>query len=53
LCHWASQQEVQFRNVVETWITAGSFHSLSDRLEIGWHPDYLSLLSVPAVSEDA
>ncbi|MDF2372537.1 MAG: hypothetical protein P1V21_17265 [Rhizobiaceae bacterium] len=53
MCHWASQQEVQFRNVVETWITAGSFHSLSDRLEIGWHPDYLDLLSAPAVTEDA
>lgn len=53
MCHWASQQEVQFRNVVETWITAGSFHSLSDRLEIGWHPDYLSLLSISAVTEDA
>ena len=53
MCHWASQQEVQFRNVVETWITAGSFHSLSDRLEIGWHPDYLDLLSAPLESEDA
>jgi hypothetical protein len=53
MCHWASQQEVQFRNVVETWITAGSFHSLSDRLEIGWHPDYLRLLSAPVVTEDA
>jgi hypothetical protein len=53
MCHWASQQEVQFRNVVETWITAGSFHSLSDRLEIGWHPDYFSLLSAPAATEDA
>jgi len=53
MCHWASQQEVQFRNVVETWITAGSFHSLSDRLEIGWHPDYLNLLSAPVVTEDA
>ncbi|MEP2781098.1 MAG: ABC-three component system protein [Pseudoruegeria sp.] len=53
MCHWASQQEVQFRNVVETWITAGSYHSLSDRLEIGWHPNYLKLLSKPVVAEDA
>lgn len=37
---WATQEQISFRNVVETWITAGSFHALSDRLEIGWHPDY-------------
>ena len=40
LYFWATQQEVGFRNVVETWITAGSFHSLSDRLEVGWHPEF-------------
>lgn len=38
--HWASQQQISFRNVVETWITSGSFHGLSDRLEVGWHPDF-------------
>lgn len=53
MCSWASQQEVQFRNVVETWITAGSFHGLSDRLEIGWHPNYLTLLSKEKEAEDA
>ncbi len=53
MCNWASQQEVQFRNVVETWITAGSFHGLSDRLEIGWHPNYLTLLSEKKEAEDA
>jgi hypothetical protein len=37
---WATQQQVGFRNVVETWITAGSFHSLADRLTIGWHPEF-------------
>lgn len=37
---WASQQQVGFRNVVETWITAGSFHGLADRLKVGWHPDF-------------
>lgn len=37
---WANQQQIGFRNVVETWITAGSFHALSDRLEVGWHPDF-------------
>lgn len=46
---WASQEQVGFRNVVETWITAGSFHGLSDRMEIGWHPDFKEIL----VPEDA
>jgi len=40
ICFWATQDQVGFRNVVETWITAGSFHGLADRLEIGWHPHY-------------
>ena len=44
ICNWATQEQVGFRNVVETWITAGSFHSLADRLEIGWHPDFESKL---------
>ena len=46
LCHWASQQEVQFRNVVQVWITSGSFHGLSDRVEIGWHPDYSAMFNL-------
>lgn len=37
---WASQHQIGFRNVVETWITAGSFQGLADRLEIGWHPEF-------------
>jgi hypothetical protein len=37
---WASQQQIEFRNVVETWITAGTFHSLADRMKLGWHPNY-------------
>lgn len=37
---WANQQQIGFRNVVEMWITAGSFHSLSDRMVIGWHPEF-------------
>lgn len=53
LCHWASQQQVQFRNVVETWITAGSFHGLADRKEIGWHPNYLEIFSLQKETEDA
>ena len=37
---WANQQQVGFRNVVEGWITAGSFQGLSDRLKVGWHPHF-------------
>lgn len=45
LYFWASQQQIGFRNVVETWITAGSFHGLSNRLKIGWHPDFEEILA--------
>lgn len=37
---WASQQQIEFRNVVEIWITAGTFHNLSDKLSVGWHPNF-------------
>lgn len=40
VCLWASKESLPFRNIVETWITSGSFQGLSDRLKIGWHPDY-------------
>jgi len=53
MCGWASQQEVQFRNVIETWITAGSYHGLADRMKIGWHPNYLTLFSTEKGAEDA
>ena len=53
MCNWASQQQIQFRNVVETWITAGSFHGLSERRLIGWHPRYEDLFSQEKVPEDA
>jgi len=45
LCLWASRQSIPLRNIVETWITSGSFHGLSDRLRIGWHPDHKTLFS--------
>lgn len=49
---WASQESVALRNVVEKWITAGSFHGLADQLRIGWHPDFQILLK-DAEMEDA
>jgi hypothetical protein len=42
--NWAHQEQIDFRNIVETWITAGSFQGLADRLEVGWHPEYLDQL---------
>jgi hypothetical protein len=49
---WASQESIALRNVVEKWITAGSFHGLSDQLRIGWHPDFQIILK-DAEMEDA
>lgn len=40
---WASKDSQPLRNVVETWITAGSYHGLSNRLKIGWHPKFKTL----------
>ena len=43
LCLWATQQSFPLRNVVETWITAGSYQGLADRLKVGWHPDFKAI----------
>lgn len=43
ICLWASQQSFPLRNVVQAWITSGSFHGLADRLKVGWHPDYQTI----------
>lgn len=32
-------------NFLETYVTKGSYHILSDQLKIGWHPDYIEMLS--------
>ena len=40
LYFWASQQSIPLRNIVEAWITAGSYQGLADRLKVGWHPDF-------------
>jgi len=44
--YWAQESQIPFRNVVEAWITAGSFHSLADRLQVGWHPDFKSKIDI-------
>ena len=40
LYFWASQHSIPLRNIVEAWITAGSYQGLADRLKVGWHPDF-------------
>lgn len=37
---WATQESTPLRNVVEKWITAGSYHGLADRHQVRWHPDF-------------
>ncbi len=37
---WGFSHQRPFRNVVESWMTAGSLHSLSDREQIRWHPGF-------------
>lgn len=32
------------RNVREGWVARGSLHVIADRLEIGWHPEWLEYL---------
>ena len=53
LCLWAAQQSFPLRNVVEAWITAGSYQGLADRLKVGWHPDYKAILKGDAGDERA
>lgn len=51
LFNWATIQQIPFRNIIETWITAGSFHGLANMLEVGWHPDYLDIFGQDAGDE--
>lgn len=44
MCVWASQQSDSLRNIVEIWITSGSFQGLSDRLLVGWHPNFKKII---------
>ena len=45
ICLWAAQQSFPLRNVVEAWITAGSYQGLADRMKIGWHPDFRTIFT--------
>lgn len=42
---WATQESTPLRNVVEKWITAGSYHGLADEEKVRWHPNFGSLVS--------
>ncbi|MBU2079547.1 MAG: hypothetical protein KJ875_15550 [Alphaproteobacteria bacterium] len=37
---WATQESTPLRNVVEKWITAGSYHGLADQNKVRWHPEF-------------
>lgn len=42
---WVEESVFPIRqNVKHEWVTRGSFHMLSDRLKVGWHPDFLERL---------
>lgn len=45
LFHWSRRHSQPLRNRFEQWLSSGSFQMLADRQEIGWHPDYATLLS--------
>jgi hypothetical protein len=48
---WAEQDaSFPLRSVRERFITHGSYHILSNRFAVGWHPDFKS--DVPAPNED-
>ena len=51
LCLWACQESIPLRNIVETWITSGSFHGLADILQIGWHPDFKEMFAEPVIND--
>lgn len=37
---WATQESTPLRNIVEKWITAGSYHGLADQEKVRWHPNF-------------
>lgn len=37
---WGNSHQRPFRNIVESWMTAGSLHSLSNQQQIRWHPGF-------------
>jgi hypothetical protein len=42
---WVEEKVIPIRsNVTEPFVTRGSYHILSDRLRVGWHPEFMSRL---------
>jgi hypothetical protein len=42
---WVEEKVIPIRpNVTEPFVTRGSYHILSDRLRVGWHPEFVSRL---------
>lgn len=54
LFFWATQESTPLRNVVEKWITAGSYHGLADQDKVRWHPDFNgNIEKTPEMSDNA
>jgi hypothetical protein len=43
LLAWAETQQTPIRGATAQFLTSGSYHTLSDQLRLGWHPDFLKL----------
>lgn len=50
---WATQESTPLRNVVEKWITAGSYHGLADQNKVRWHPDFSGVNAKTPELDDA
>ena len=42
---WAREYQKPLRNRDEIWLSSGSLQMLADKVRIGWHPDYKTLLA--------
>jgi hypothetical protein len=40
---WAETQETPLRGASAQFLTSGSYHTLADRLKVGWHPNFKKL----------
>lgn len=49
--HWANRISLPFRNRGEMWLSAGSYQILADRVQVGWHPDFLALFAAELEEE--
>lgn len=46
LLGWAETNQIPLRGAAAQFLTSGTFHTLADRLRIGWHPDFRTMFEV-------